>query len=318
METVFICIKDDAMRSPRLTHVSAVFGATLLALTVAACGGDESQPHGLTVVASTDVWGSVARAVAGDYVKVDSILTSSTDDPHSYEATPANAAAIADASLVVYNGGGYDHWVDDVLKAHSAVATVDAYSLLPSPTTPDGPANEHVFYDPAVAKAVAARIADRLAADDPAHGDAYHSNAAEFGRQTDAIAASERAIGARHPGAAVASTEPVAHYMLVNAGITDRTPAGFASAAEEGDDPSPADLAAMLDLIAKHQISALVVNTQTESAVTKQIQEAAGKASLPVVDVTETLPEGLSYLDWQRKTVESLGAQLDRAPAMSR
>lgn len=307
------------MRSPRLaTRACFLLGATLLAFPTVACGGQASHSHGLTVVASTDVWGSVARAVAGDYATVDAILTSSTDDPHSYEATPANAAAIADASLVVYNGGGYDHWVDDVLAAHPAVPTVDAYSLLETQTTPDGPANEHVFYDPPVAKAVAVRVADLLAADDPSHGDAYRANAAEFGRQADAIAKSERAIGDKHPGAAVVATEPVAHYLLVNAGVADRTPAGFASAAEQGDDPSPADLAAMLDLIDQHRVSALVVNTQTESAVTKQIQEAARQASLPVVEVTETLPEGMTYLYWQRKTVEALAAQLDRAPAMSR
>jgi len=232
------------MQSPRLARAGVLLGATVTAITVAACGGTQTQTHGLTVVASTDVWGSIARAVAADHAKVDSILTSPTDDPHSYEATPANAAAIADASLVVYNGGGYDHWVDDVLAAHPAVATVDAYSLLGAETTPDGPANEHVFYDPTVAKAVAARVAVRLASDDAAHADAYRANAAEFGRQTDAIAASERTIGEKHPGAAVVSTEPVAHYLLVNAGITDRTPEGFASAAEQGDDPSPADLAA--------------------------------------------------------------------------
>jgi zinc/manganese transport system substrate-binding protein len=306
------------MQSPRLARAGHLLGAALLALAVVACGGPQPHSHGLTVVASTDVWGSVARAVAGDYATVDAILTSSTDDPHSYEATPANAAAIADASLVVYNGGGYDHWVDDVLAAHPAVATVDAYSLLGAQTTPDARANEHVFYDPAVAKAVAAGIADRLAAADPPHGDAYRANAAEFGRQTDAIAGSERAIGDKHPAGSVASTEPVAHYLLVNAGIADRTPVGFARAAEQGDDPSPADLAAMLDLLEKHQVSALLVNTQTESAVVKQIQEAARKSLLPIVEVTETLPEGLNYLEWQRKTVEALGTALDHAPATGR
>ena len=103
------------------------------------------------------------------------------------------------------------------------------------------------------------------------------------------------------------ATEPVAHYLLVNAGIADKTPTGFASAVEQGTDPSPADLAAMLDLINSHQVSALVYNTQTETAVTKQIQDAANAASIPIVNVTETLPDGTDYLAWQRKTVEQLG-----------
>ena len=82
--------------------------------------GALTHSHGIVVVASTDVWGSVARAVAGRHVAVRSILSGGDIDPHSYEASPADAAAIADATLVVFNGGGYDAWVDRVLARHRA------------------------------------------------------------------------------------------------------------------------------------------------------------------------------------------------------
>src|SRR5215213_4102263 len=192
----------------------AVGAAVALAIGVAGCGQEhsESQQHGTpSVVASTDVWGSVASAVTGDHATVKSIVTSAVDDPHSFEASPADAAAIADAALVVYNGGGYDHWVDDVLSGHPNTQAVNAYSLLPSGQPQ--PANEHVFYDPSTAKAVATQIADRLA----------RADAAEFGKKADDILQTGRAIGQSHPGTSVVATEPVAHYLLVNAGITDKT-----------------------------------------------------------------------------------------------
>jgi zinc/manganese transport system substrate-binding protein len=299
----------------------AATAAVALTVGVAGCSQDrasnpEQQPAAPNVVASTDVWSSVASAVTGDRAKVKSILTSSSADPHSFEAAPADAAAITDASLVVYNGGGYDHWVDDVLSSHSGVPSVNAYSLLPS--TIAQPANEHVFYDPTTAKAVAVQIADRLAKADAAHADAYRVNAAEFGKRADEILQIERAIGQTHPGTAVVATEPVAHYLLVNAGITDKTPPGFSSAVEEDADPAPADLAAMLDLINTHQVSALLFNPQTQTAVTKQIQDAAQRASIPVVTVTETLPEGTDYLTWQRQTAQQLASQLDKSSPTNR
>jgi zinc/manganese transport system substrate-binding protein len=279
----------------------AAAASVALALTVAGCGQDQvssDHPSGAaTVVASTDVWGSVATAVAGDHAAVKSIVTS------------------ADASLVVYNGGGYDHWVDDVLAGHQGVPTVNAYSLLPS-AAPG--ANEHVFYDLETAKAVADQIADKLGQADAAHADDYKSNAANFGDQADTLATAERAIGQAHPGTSVVATEPVAHYLLVNSGITDRTPPTFASAMEEGDDPSPADVAAVLDLIDSRQVSALVLNKQTETPVTNQLRDAAGKASVPIIEVTETLPDGLNYLDWQRQTVDEFGKQLDQAAQPAR
>ncbi|MDP9167856.1 MAG: zinc ABC transporter substrate-binding protein [Actinomycetota bacterium] len=302
-----------------LVRSALTFGITVMAFTAAACGTPTSpdQSGRPTVVATTDVWGSIAGAVAGEQATVHSILTSAAADPHSYEASPSDAAAITDATLVVYNGGHYDQWADDILLQHPDVTTVDAYSLTPAQT--DGqPANEHVFYDLATAKAVAAAIADHLATDDPANATAYRANAAAFGTQADAIAESERAIGRKHPGVTVVATEPVAHYLLAEAGITDRTPVSFASAVEEGGDPAPADIAAMLDLIEGHRVSVVVLNAQTENALTHQIQDAARTAGVPVVTVAETLQDGLDYLGWQRKTVQEFADQLDRAPAVAR
>src|SRR5690349_16499896 len=77
-----------------------------------------ASDHKASVVASTNVWGSVASAIAGDHASVKSIISNPAQDPHSFEATPSDAAAITDATLVVYNGGGYDHWVDEIGRAH--------------------------------------------------------------------------------------------------------------------------------------------------------------------------------------------------------
>ena len=297
-------------------RVRLAVGLALIALAAAACSGEGSGHDAgkVSVVATTGVWGSVASAVAATHASVKSVETGANADPHSFEPTPADVAEIADAALVVYNGGGYDHWVDDVLAGDPAINAVDAYSLRGTKER----SNEHVFYDLGIAKAVAWEIANRLAKIDTAHADEYRSNAAEFGRQADDIAASERAIGTAHPSASVVATEPVAYYLLRTAGITDRTPPGFATAVEEGDDPAPADVAAMLDLISSHQVSALLFNPQTESPATKQIEDAARRASLPVVTVTETLPQGADYLTWQRDTVKELAGQFDNAPRTTR
>ena len=304
--------------------IRAVVGLALsmgLVAGVTGCGQDNKaasgQQHGTrSVVASTNVWGSVASAVAGDHTPVKSVISNPADDPHSFEASPADAAAITDASLVVYNGGGYDHWVDDVLASHHDVPVVNAYALLPSPVPQ--PANEHVFYDLETVKAVANQIAEKLSQSDASHASDYKANAAKFSDAAETIATAERAIGASHPGASVVATEPVAHYLLANSGIVDKTPEGFSKAIEQDTDPSPADLAALLDLIKSRQVSALVYNSQTQTDVTKQIQDAAEGASVPIISVTETLPAGIDYLTWQRQTVDQLANQLNKTPQTNR
>lgn len=276
-------------------------------IVVPGCGVD-AHPGATTVVASTDVWGSVARAVAGDHVPVKAILTGTAADPHSYQATPADAAALADAELVVYNGGGYDPWVDRLLADHPHIRSVDAYSLLGSNagSTPD----EHVFYNLSVAKSVAAAIAERLTVIDPANASNYRANAVEFGRGADAIADSEHAIAAAYPAAGVIATEPVVHYLLAASGLVNLTPGAFATASENDDDPAPADMASVLDLINRRQVAALLVNPQTTTAATAGLQAAARRAGVPVTEVSETLPAGTDYLTWQRKTVHDLTAAL--------
>jgi zinc/manganese transport system substrate-binding protein len=284
-----------------------LIGAAALTASLTACGtGGAEHPGATTVVASTDVWGSVASAVAGGHVAVRSILTGADADPHSYAASPADAAAIADAALVIHNGGGYDPWVDRVLAAHPAINSIDAYSLLGKASRPD----EHVFYDLTVAKAVALTIADRLASIDPVHAADYRTNAAAFARDADAIANSERAIATAYPAAAVIATEPVVYYLVAASGLINRTPVAFTEANENDDDPAPADMASVLDLIDHRQVSALLVTPQTSTAATNDLQAAARRAGVPVAEVTETLPGGTDYLTWQRNTVNQLAAAL--------
>jgi zinc/manganese transport system substrate-binding protein len=279
--------------------------------TLTGCGsGDSAHARGAVVVASTDVWGSVATAVAGGHVTVKSILSGPDADPHSYQASPSDAAAITDAALVVYNGGGYDAWADRVLAGHPGVKSVDAYSFLGA-AKGGPPPNEHVFYNLTVAKAVATAIAERLATIDPGHAADYRANADAFGRGADTITVTEHAIASAHPAAGVIATEPVGYYLLSASGLVNRIPPAFMTATENDSDPSPADMASALELINRRQVVALLINPQTSTSATDSLQAAAQRAGVPVAQVTETLPSGTDYLTWQRDTVNQLTAALE-------
>jgi zinc/manganese transport system substrate-binding protein len=270
------------------------------------CSGT-AHSRALSVVASTDVWGSVARAVTGRHAAVKSILSGADIDPHSYEVSPADAAAIADAPLVVSNGGGYDGWVDEVLAHHRDAKPVIAYSFL---ETNGQPRNEHVFYDLTVAKSVAATIAERLATIDPGNAADYRANATAFGRGADSIAYAERAIATSYPNTSVIATEPVAFYLLKASGLVNRTPSAFEAAIENETDPAPADMAVVLDLVNRRQVSAVLINPQTSTTAINGLCDAARRAGVPVTDVAETLTEGTDYLTWQRNTVRQLQSAL--------
>jgi zinc/manganese transport system substrate-binding protein len=274
------------------------------AATLTACGA-KSDSGKLTIVASTNVWGSVAAAIAGPDARVDSIITSPTDDPHSYQTTPSDAAKIYDAALVVFNGGHYDEFAEKA-AAERSKPSVNAFEL----RTARDDDNEHVWSDVRTVAAVAARIADDLGRIDPEHAQAYTDRAAAFDAKLTDIGAITGRIAAEHPKSPVLQTEPIAHYLLLAAGTDDRTPHAFEEAIEQGTDPAPADLAAVRDLLTGKQVRALVYNSQTEDKTTRDVAATATSAGVAVVKVTETLPQGTDYLQWQTQNAQALAKAL--------
>ncbi|TSD95634.1 ABC transporter permease [Skermania sp. ID1734] len=285
---------------------AAVAGLCVAALGVAACGTDHRDSGKPQVVASTNVWGSVAQAVAGPDADVASIISDPAADPHSFESAPADAARVTDADLVVYNGGGYDSFIDKILAAEPAKRTVQAYELRADKNDD----NEHVWYDIPTVTAVTAKIATELGDVDPTHRQGYADRAKDFDNRLREVSAAIQRIAAGAPHAPVAQTEPIAHYLLLAAGVVDLTPHGFEHAIEDGTDPSPSDVAATRDLLTGRKVRALVYNSQTEDKLTKDIRTTAQAADIPVVAMTETLPAGVDYLEWQLRNAESLSVAL--------
>ncbi|MGH3722710.1 MAG: metal ABC transporter solute-binding protein, Zn/Mn family [Mycobacterium sp.] len=278
---------------------------TVGTLVLTGCGHSTERTGEPNVVASTDVWASVVKAVAGDHAKVSALVSGANIDPHSFEVTPAAAAQVQDATLVVYNGDNYDPYIDKLLK--DGQPRVNAYQLLPADSADK---NEHVFYSLKTAENVADKVADELAKADPDDADTYRANAKAFGQQLDSISDLQHQIADKDHGKAILATEPVASHLISHCDLVDRTPHDFAEAAENDQDPSPADVAAALDLINTKQVSALLFNPQTAGPVTNRIKQAAESHGVPVLTVTETLPDGTDYVTWQRRTTEQLAAAL--------
>lgn len=63
-----------------------------------------------TVYATTNVWGSVAKAVGGDKVNVIVRVDDLSQDPHDYQATATDKLNITKSAVMLVNGGGYDDW----------------------------------------------------------------------------------------------------------------------------------------------------------------------------------------------------------------
>ncbi|MEU9731636.1 zinc ABC transporter substrate-binding protein [Streptomyces sp. NPDC048002] len=305
--------------SPSL-RVALITGAGLALLT--GCG-DSSSDSGknadgtasasvITVVASTDVYGDIARQIGGDSVDVTSIISDPDQDPHSYEANTQNQLALSKARVVIENGGGYDGFVDRMLKTsgNSSAELINAVEVSGRTAPAGGELNEHVWYDfPTVSKLVD-RIAAALGTADPSDAAAFTKNADSFKEKLGGLEAKEADIKKAHGGEAVGISEPVPLYLTEASGLVNKTPEEFSEAIEEGDDVSPKILQETLGLYSDKQIDVLVYNEQTSGPQTEKVKSAAEAAGVPVVPVTETLPEGQDYLAWMGGNVDALASAL--------
>lgn len=316
-----------ARASLRRLAVTALVAAT--GLTAVACSSDDAPrtTERPIVVASTDVWASVAGAVGGDHAEVTALFNSPGADPHEFEPSMADTAKLQDADVVVYNGGHYDAYVENAIKGSRAI-TVNATSFLPGGATPaehdhegddhaghdhgDG-ANEHVFYDLALVGQVATGTADALARVSPTHAQYYRDNAASFNEGITGLRDRLAAIKAAHDGAKVASTEALSSYLLDEAGLVDIAPAAFTAAVENGQSPSAADVAKFTDLLNAREPKALIFNTQAIDPATQTVLQIARRNAIPVVELTESLPAGVTdYLVWQSAQISQLEQALNR------
>jgi zinc/manganese transport system substrate-binding protein len=303
------------MRPARLGSAVLTVSALLFLLTACGSSPDGASAAGtIRVVASTNVYGAIASAVGGADVEVTSIIDDPSADPHSFEANVRTQLAVSKADVVVANGGGYDDFLDTLIASTGTDATVvDAVDVSGRAVAAEAAGeqlNEHVWYDFPTVEKVAAAIAAALEKADPAGADRYSANATDFTRQVDGLIAAEEQARATTQGVGVAVTEPVPGYLLDALGAVDRTPAEFSAAIEEGGDVSPSVLQQTLDLFASGQVSALVYNAQTTGPQTDQVVEAAQRAGIAVVPVSETLPAGEDYVTWMQRNVDAVVAAL--------
>lgn len=307
------------MRVKYLPTILIGVAATSIALagcsatTTQSASGAVNKSGVIPVVASTDVYGDIAKAIGGNRVSVRSMIENPAQDPHSYEADAQVQLAVSKAAVVIENGGGYDDFIDTMLKGANKsrsivlnVATLSGYDQTPA----TGEFNEHLWYDfPTVDKLVNQLVA-RFSTLDAAGAATFKANGQKFAASLGTLEAGESSIATTSRGEGVAITEPVPLYLLKASGLVNQTPAAFSEAIEEGTDVPPIVLGQTIDLFSSGAVKLLAYNEQTGGPETEQVLAAAKKAGVAIVPVTETLPHGLHYIQWMTKNLAAVKAAL--------
>lgn len=116
----------------RPVHVASVL-LTLIVL-LAACGGDGEADDGdrPSIVVTTSILGDVVADLVGERARVEVVMPPGAD-PHTFQPSARQAAAMASADALVVNGAGFEEGLRSIVDnaategvpVHEAVSAVD-------------------------------------------------------------------------------------------------------------------------------------------------------------------------------------------------
>jgi zinc/manganese transport system substrate-binding protein len=261
----------------KLTRLCLCF---LLALTKLATAS-------VNIVAAENFYGGVAEQIGGSSVQVVSILTHPNQDPHEFQADVATAKVIANADIVIFNGIGYDDWMERLLavtgKTHRVVIKVA--DLIGAKAGE----NPHLWYHPKTISALATKIAQVL--HQPQAGALFHQSLQPL---FDKIAALKK----KTSGIKVTATEPLFGYMATALGF-EMLNDNYQIAVMNDTDPNFTQTANFEKSLTNKTVKILFYNSQVTAPSTQRMQSIAKKHGIPIVGVTETQPtDTKSYVEW--------------------
>jgi ABC-type Zn uptake system ZnuABC Zn-binding protein ZnuA len=178
-----------------------VFAPLVLALTALAAAGCSRAPASPAapgpVIAVENFLADISRQVAGTRLEVRSLVPFGVD-PHGYEPTPQDVAAVSRARLIVVNGAGLESFIAKLISnAGGDRPLVEASAGLTSRSSREGEVLEggaiatgpsaepdpHFWMDPGMTVRYVQNIRDALSRVDPAGEKYYGANADAYIRQ---------------------------------------------------------------------------------------------------------------------------------------
>lgn len=319
-------------RSLTAVAAAALAGASLTACSADEAGSSDGNPDNSNnsadpsnVLATTSVWADVASAVTGN--DVEAIIEGTDIDPHHYEPSAKDLARVREAGTLVANGGPYDASLYTVAEQDRIISAIplvseeaaeahkhehgdhdheghnheedEAHGHSHDHTAADIDDLEHAWFSTAKVKEVAAAVKERV-------GGTTEDVDNRMGANDEKLAAL--------PHTHVAMTEPIAAPLVWGTELHDITPEGYLKATLSESEPSVQDVAAFLDEITSGHVDVLIVNPQSTNSATQQLANAARENNVPVVEMRETPPEGMNFLDYFDQVVGELADAVSALP----
>lgn len=261
----------------------------LIALLVPVVVGAEP----LRVFVSVPPLKTVVDKIGGKHVLVQAMVRPGFN-PHTYNPTPHQIAALSDAALYVRTGVPFEHaWMERIRSANRKMRILDASAGNEPPGREEkghdhdeamdvtgtdrgreGKAtmerDPHVWTSPPLVREMAGRIRDKLAELDPENEEDYARNHKAFVVELDALDREIRSLLARTLDRNIMVFHPAWGHFADTYGLVQ------VAIENEGKEPGPRALAALIEQAKRQQVKVIFVQPQFSQKSAEQVARAIG------------------------------------------
>ncbi|MDP9183976.1 MAG: metal ABC transporter substrate-binding protein [Actinomycetota bacterium] len=278
----------------------------LLPLLLTSCSGSGAAPSTPEVVVGAYPFAWLVSQIGGSDITVTDLVKPGVE-PHDVELTPRQVGAVKQAALVVYLKG-FQPALDDAVEGDNGYDLGTVVQQVKS-SEDAGAKDPHVWLDPALMKAMATGVADRLAEVDPSHAQGYRDRAAAVTAKLAALdtetAAALRTCRSRD----VVTSHAAFAYFAERYGLTQRGISGLSPDSE----PSPKRLAEVADFARKHHVTTIFFESLVSPKLARTVAAEVG-AKTAVLDPIEGVQGADDYLSVMRRNTAALHAALGCTP----
>lgn len=300
--------------------------AAISALLLASCssGNDQADAEEDTIqaVSTFSILSDIVAEVGGDHVNVHNIVPVG-NDPHEYDATPADTKAMADADVYFYNGlnleGGDTGWAARMagsvgLEDDKSFETTDGVEpMYLADDEAEHSINPHAFLDPNVGVIMAENVANGLIEVDPDNADDYSQNLEDYlEKLTEIDQQYQQEIGELDEDRRILMTSERAYqYMADSYDLLE----GYIWALDTDDIGTPEQIISAIDFVNEHQPPALFVESNVTPGPMETVSEQTGVEIYATIFSDELAPEGEpgdTYLGFLEENLKNISEGLQQ------
>lgn len=286
---------------------------------------DEESQGQLEVYTSFYPLYDFATKVGGDKVKVVNLVPAGVE-PHDYEPSAKEVAALENADVFIYNGAGMESWTDKVLaslqnkdlKVVEASQNIDLLKGHAHEHEEEGEHEEaeeehdengfdpHVWISIKNAKVEMENIKNALEEADPDHKDYYEANYIEYAKKFDALDEKYKETLTPFENRDIIVAHEAFAYLCKDYDLNQVGIEGISADSE----PDPARMAEIVDFAKEHQMKVIFFEELVSPKVAKAIAKEVGAEAMvlnPLEGLTEEqISAGEDYLSVMEQNLEAL------------